>query len=50
MRAERNQLIMSNTYSITNFWSEREIQRLHTILIVDTFSLMQQQMGGEACT
>ncbi len=29
-----NQLIMSNTYSITYFWSEKEWRHLHTILIV----------------
>jgi hypothetical protein len=30
---------MSNTDSTTHFWSEKERQYLHTVLIVDTFSL-----------
>jgi hypothetical protein len=38
----RGQLIMSNTYNTTHFWSEKEQQHLHTVLIVDTFSLRRK--------
>ncbi len=44
VRAGGNQPILSNTYNTTHFWSKKEWQHLHTVLIVNTFSLICTQI------